>query len=179
MQLSKERKIFVGVLLLALGALFVDRVVIGSDVTEPQRASAGQASAPARTGEPPAAASVANTPQSPPQGPSIADRLREVTQARGSARGDVRDALAPSKAWADELGLGQSDTTVQQEIPFQDRHHLVAAVVIDGDRYVIIDDQTLGLGNTLDGYTLVDVNERTAVLESNGHRVELEIPSEM
>jgi len=175
MKLSKERKIFVGLLTLALGAVFIDRVVIGSGVTEPQQVKAGPVLAQPASGERPAAASFDAALQAPEPAPSISDRLSKMAQAQGLAQDDVRDAFAPSKVWADELGLGQGNVG---QASFQDRHHLVAVIVTNGERYVIIDDQTLGLGNTLDGYTLVDVNKRTAVLESNGHRVELEIPSQ-
>ena len=175
MKLSKERKIFVGLLTLALSAVFIDRVVIGSGVTEPQQVEAGPVLAGPVSGEQSAAASFDAALSSPVHGPSISDRLSDVVQAQGLAQDDVRDAFAPSKVWAAELGIGQGGTG---QASFQDRHHLVAVIVTNGERYVIIDDQTLGLGNTLDGYTLVDVSERTAVLESNGHRIELEIPSQ-
>jgi len=176
MKLSKERKIFVGFLILALGAVFIDRVVIGSGVTEPQRVEAGPALAQSEPGERSTAASFDAALPASEHGPSMSDRLLGMVQAQGLAQDDGRDAFAPSKAWADELGLGQGDVG---QASFQDRHHLVAVIMTNGERYVIIDDQTLGLGYTLDGFTLVDVNERTAVLESNGHQVELEIPSEL
>ena len=178
MKLSKERKIFVGLLTLALGAVFIDRIVIGSGVTGPQQVEAGTVPAESASGDRPTVVSFDEALSAPPssRGPSIGERFLKAVQAQGPAQADMRDAFAPSKAWANELGLVQGETDQQ---PFEDRHRLVAVIVVNGERYVIIDDQTLGLGHTLDGYTLVDVNERTAVLESNGHRVELKIPSEL
>lgn len=174
MKLSKERKIFIGLLVVALGVVFVDRVIIGTDVTEPKPAKAKSAEQPSNPK--PAAASAEHSAPIPMRGPAISDRLSKAVQAHGaSPSADMRDAFAPSGAWAAELGSGQGDIGPK---PFHERHRLVAVVVVEGERYVIIDDQTLGVGNTLDGYTLVDVSERTAVLESNGHRVELEIQSD-
>ena len=54
------------------------------------------------------------------------------------------------------------------------RKHQIKAVMVHGKiSSVVIDDRYLFVGQKIDGFTLVSVNEHSATFESNNHRVVL------
>ena len=56
------------------------------------------------------------------------------------------------------------------------RTHPLAAVVVNGEEsYALVDDQFLVPGQTVDGFTLVSVGDRSAVFEREGEQAILEL----
>ncbi len=116
----------------------------------------------------------------PAEGSDIADRLAAVAEARSLDLSDVGDAFEPSAGWFDDDG-----TAPQQDLggaaaaaTFVRSHRLMAVMAGGAKGSAIIDDKYLFIGQQLDGFRLVSVDARTAVLESNGVRVELQVSRE-
>ena len=103
----------------------------------------------------------------------IADRLDAVARSRGFDLGRVPDAFVPSSAWMPvepvaAVGGPGGPTTTIIPVPFE-----LTAVMAGANGYAIINGEGMVVGDVLDGYKLVAVGPRTAVLEQDGHRIEL------
>ena len=115
----------------------------------------------------------------PAEGSDIADRLSAVAEARSLNLTDVRDAFKPSPSWfGDDGTVQQQDLGGAAAATFVRSHRLMA--VMDGgpSGSAIVDDKCLFIGQQIDGFRLVSVGARNAVLESNGVRVELQLSQE-
>ena len=62
---------------------------------------------------------------------------------------------------------------------FLQRHRLTAVMRQTGGGVAIIDQKTVAVGQSLDGFRLVAVKERSAVLRRGQHRVELRLPEDV
>ena len=106
----------------------------------------------------------------------IAARLDAVARSRGFDLGRVPDAFVPSSAWmpvepvAGGSGPGGPITTIIP-IPFK-----LTAVMAGANGSAIINGEGMVVGDVLDGYRLVAVGSRSAVLERDGHRIDLTLP---
>ena len=112
----------------------------------------------------------------PAEGSDIADRLSAVAEARSLDLSDVRDAFMPSPGW-----FGNDGTAQQQDLGgtaaarFVRSHRLMAVMAGGANGSAIVDDKCLFIGQEIDGFRLISVGARNAVLESNGVRVELQL----
>ena len=117
----------------------------------------------------------------PVEGSDIADRLSAVAEARSLDLTDVRDAFKLSPSW-----FGDDDGTVVQQpdvggtaaARFVRSHRLMAVMAGGPNGSAIVDDKCLFIGQQIDGFRLISVGDRNAVLESNGVRVELQLSQE-
>ncbi len=115
----------------------------------------------------------------PAEGSDIADRLAAVAEARSLDLSDVRDAFKPSPGW-----FGDDGTAQQQGLDgaaaatFVRSHRLMAVMAGGANESAIVDDKCLFIGQQIDGFRLISVGARNAVLESNGVRVELQLSQE-
>ena len=181
MNKTRERAILVGVLGLAGVGLLFDRVVLSSGVTGPSESSAGVLSpAPELlliTPDASAPDQPANTVQTPAS--QLAERLRAVRASEAVSDFDSgRDAFVPDKHWGGKQQAVQApidDDKKRDAEAFGQAHRLDAVMVIGDQRCAVIDGRTLFVGQSLDGFELLEVNERTAVFESNGLRVKIGI----
>ena len=172
MSFTRKQKTYGAVLLLGLAAVGIDRVFI-----LPGRASAdrppSERYAVTRTAPPapgPAAAAA-----SPAQRSTIADLLDEIAAARGLDLTAVPDAFAPPAAWRGEEGTPPPALPDAAE-RFRRAHTLNAVMASGENGYVIIDGRTLFIGQELDGFVLISVGVRSAVLTSGRVRVVLTLP---
>lgn len=163
--------------------LLIDRVIIGSDVTGPAESSAGVIDGFDPALADPSTLVVAQAGQSGDQaqatGPSLAQRLREaVSDQPHTGSSPTRNAFTTSPGWHTDAGSEDSTThnapdhLVQE---FQSKHPLDAVLVVGDERYAVIGGRTLNIGQTLDGYTLVAVQERSATFQGGGIRMEVGI----
>lgn len=180
MKRSRERNVLIAVLGVAGVGLLIDRVVIGSDMTCPAESSAGVVEdimadpaslliVPDRGGD----------TAGPGVGPaeSLAQRLREVAGKSASGDGSApRDAFAPGPSWA-PVGVeprAGNDAELAAET-FKQDHKLEAVLVTGEQRYAVVNGQTIYVGQTLQGYRLVSVQERSAEFRAGGVTVLLGI----
>jgi hypothetical protein len=176
MKVTVKHKIAGSLCVLGLVAVGVDRVFI-----LPEEATAVRLPSENYVVVEPSASSD-ETPEAVPVGSisttraAIADRLDTVAQQRGFDLNRVPNAFVPPRSWLVE--------EVRQDIPSSrvtaamfEAKHVLTGVMAAGDRgYAIIDGRTLFIGQVLDGFELISVSERSAVLESAGERIELMLP---
>ncbi len=112
----------------------------------------------------------------PAEGSNIADRLSAVAEARSLDLTDVRDAFKPSPSWfGDDGTVQQQDVGGAATARFVQSHRLMAVMVGGPNGSAIVNDKCLFIGQEIDGFRLISVGARNAVLASNGVRVELQL----
>ncbi len=175
MGMTPKHKVYATVLGLGLVALGVDRAFLG-----PKKASARELPSQRLVATPTAPVAAVGVPVSTRTLSTprmvIADRLDGVARSRGFDLGRVPDAFVPSSAWmpvepvAAGSGPGGPTTTIIP-IPFE-----LTAVMAGARGSAIINGEGMVVGDVLDGYKLVSVGQRSAVLGRAGHRIELTLP---
>lgn len=180
MKRSRERNILIAVLGVAGLGLLIDRVVIGSDVTSPAESSAGVVDDIAD--DPASLLIVSDAPQdaapaSANATESLANRLRRVAgQAELNDGAAVRDAFIPAPSWTPVDFEPESGSEAALAIESFKRDNKLEAVLVTGDqRCAVVNGQTVYVGQTLQGYRLVSVQERSAEFRAGGVTVSLGI----
>jgi hypothetical protein len=178
MSSTKQRKVYVAVLGLALGGLAVDRLVLDGGATGPRDAAAAIAAAGAPA---PAAASPAglNTLVSPAasRGPTLAARLEHIGKEHRLDPMCIDDAFRPSLAWPKPASPAASDRPKAAEVDptqaFLKAHRLMAVVQNTTGGAAIVNGRTLTVGMEIDGFKLVRITRRSATFEREGRSIEL------
>lgn len=180
MAISKRQKVYLSILAVALGALVLDRVFLGSGGATPGRAAVRQGAR--RPGSRQAApASPPSAPGEPaaPEGQRIAARLRAAAQAEKPDYSNVRDVFAVPPAWMAELEPPAPDgSSADEGVPDRPAHKLMAVMVGERGGHAIIDGRCLLVGQERDGLKLISVAEDAAVVEENGVRIQLQLQKE-
>ncbi len=166
MKLSRERQIYVGIGVLALLALGVDRVLIGSDLTDPVSASAAAGAIGVQGDSDPTADVDLELLLEPLElaGDPIVDRVRAVTGKSGGDITEVRDAFVPAPSWKGQAPAPEAVDLHALASRFRDTHQLHAVMTIDGVDYAVIDGRRmLAVGGRIDGFELVSIGDQAAV----------------
>jgi hypothetical protein len=171
MTLTRQRKIYLTILALGLIALGIDRFFL-----LPARSEARPARPTASPGLPadpapdvPRDPEVNTTSLAAPARITIADRLEELAEAHGYDPTTLPNAFEPSPTWFEVEAAPRVSTASR----FLQAHTLNAVMAGEGDGYAIINGKSLFIGHVIDGFMLVEVRQRSVVLESQGIRVEL------
>ena len=199
MQLTKQQKIVGALLAVAVAALVTDRLVIGHEPAEETVASAEAPAAARPQAAPARRAAVRQAPQgvaaaspaaeaNPGGVAAFAARLENVrmTYAAGGAPMDleaVRDAFRPPAALVGSRKAETTNELADAAKRFADKHKLAAVIKRQSGKAVaIIEDKSGGtgslsvaVGQSLDGFTLVAVKDRVAILRRGSQRVELRL----
>lgn len=181
---SRQRKLAVGLLGLALGALVVDRTLLspaGATAAPPAAAlptAAADASAP---GPAPAATTENSGPSvgsaKKPASPGVNERLDRALGTPKWSTEELLGSLRPSPKWATDSGSNRD--AADPSLAFDQKHHLKAVMGSrdnDENRVALVGGQPLRVGDTLDGMKLVSVRARSAVFEAGSVRVVLSLP---
>lgn len=188
MQLTKQQKIVAAVLALAVAAFITDRWVIGHEVGDAVTAADAAALRPAARPASPAVAAAPAAESAYGNVAGLAQRLENLRMT-GAARGQplnleaVRDAFRPPAALVDSRKAESVDELADAARRFVDKHKLAAVIRRQSGRGVaIIEDKssasgslTVVVGQSLDGFTLVAVKDRVAILRRGPQRVELRL----
>ena len=179
MNLSRSQKILIAVLGVGLGALAVDRLLLGGAATGPAQASAMPIpGAPAPDGT--AHAGAGDSSAAAPATLSVAEQLRAVAAAEHLNGAVVPDAFEPSEQWVPAPAPADNRSAARQAESAADNfarsHPLSAVLTTPTGGWAMIAGQTVRVGQSVDGFTLVSVTEGAAVLERDGVRVELKLP---
>ena len=176
MKRSRERNVLIAVLGVAGLGLLVDRVVIGSDVTAPAESSAGMLDD--VTFDPASLSIVPDKAGDAGPAESLANRLRQIAGEATSGDGAViRDAFTPPASWVPADGEQRAGSEAALAVEEFKRDHKLEAVLVTGDqRCAVINGQTVYVGQTVQGYRLVSVQERSAEFRAGGVTVSLGIP---
>ena len=164
----RKRSVYVALLGLGLAAVAVDRLFLlpekASADPSPEPSPEPSPAEPAEPGVP--AASVE------PTRVTIADRLDEV--AKGLDPADIRDAFELPSAWrSPERGPEPGRYASER---FLEAHALTGVMAAEKGGYAIIGGRMIFIGTEIDGFTLVSVGERSAVLVSGPERIVLTLP---
>ena len=195
MALTRERKLLLTVLALGAAALLIDRVVLNSGQSGPQSASAS-ATAVSRgdeRGDQESTVSAAKAAlaklEAQDTGPTLSERLADTASQHAVTAARPGDAFAPPKQWlraiapkpkpaepAPEQNAQPAQPDAQRLVKrFREAHRLMAVMANRGEGVAIVDGQPVRVGDRLDGFTLRQVRERTAVFVSGETRVVLEV----
>jgi len=195
MQLTKQQKIVSAVLAVAVVAFITDRWVIGHEDDAASLVASDGAARPAAprrpVARPPKGATpaVATTPSSglASVGALAArlEHLRMTSEAQGQRMNleAVRDAFRPPPSLVSSRKVETVDEQQDTVKRFVERHKLVAiskrqsggGVAIIEDRTAATGSLTVAVGQKLNGFTLVAVRDRLAILRRGDQKVELRI----
>ncbi len=171
----RKRKLYATLLGLGVIAVASDRLFVLPDEASAERPPQGAVTPPpAGAVVEPAAAPVSAAPKIAPR-VTIANRLDQIAERAGLDPDNVRNAFRPPAGWL-ETDTGPARPEKSPAERFREVHRLNAVMAGGREGYVIIDGRTLYIGQELDGFALVSVRERSAVLVSDRERIELKLP---
>lgn len=179
-KLTKQRKAFAAFLGLAAVAFVADRLFFlpagAGAATLPQDAASHMAvAAPAASGAgKPVAVEVGVAP-----GPTLADKLVAATGDGATARNPFQQpwrGVSVSAAAAPETKAPGELATASE---FAARHELRAVSKVNDTAVAVIGKVARRVGDTVDGWTVVSIEDRSATLERAGQRVTLALRGTM
>lgn len=179
MQLTKERKILVGVLALGMGALVVDRLFLATGASGPSQASAAETSTSASTGSAADSAgtgsvsSLTTKDGATAQGPSVAEQLRHAAARETAAK--PRNAFSLASPWFAKSRSQQTRDSWKQRVTTFRRNHQLDAVLggSNGSATAVINGESLSVGDSVGGFNLVAIGSRSAVFSNEAGRFTL------
>jgi hypothetical protein len=187
MALSKQRKAYVAILLVAAGFLTADRFILGTGATVPATAAAEPLSLAKSvsntTGAP--AAQIAQQPGTPasslPQ--SLATRLERLRDSAADALVEASPQLIdpftspPALAAIPAMLPAEQAALVDNKAEeFSRMHRLTAVMRSAADSSAVIGGRIYRVGDSLDGLTLIEIDRRSATfVGENDLRVTLAV----
>jgi hypothetical protein len=178
MKVTSQQKILGAVLVVGAIALSADRLFfLNSSASADTTPAASEYAVAAVT--PSAAASSGAELSLPPQPPaapapaaSIAQRLRDAAKAAPASGADAfafgecwRETQAPAAAPDNSAALAAEQ--------FKTTHHLTGVLTGNGRPVAMIDGRIVPVGQSIDGYRLIDVSHRSATFELGQTQVTL------
>ena len=181
--MTKERIVLLAVLAVGGAALLIDRMVFSNP--GPSQAAANAVTTASVTVAPSAGVSTSASAVSEQSEDSpasnvtalLARRLEDVARTQSQGGRSVRDAFAVSPAWVqvqtqEAAQLEQVNVEVDR---FAREHKLNAVLARENGAIAIVDGQPLKVGQVVDGFTLEEIHQRSAVFSQGGHRTELSL----
>ena len=111
--------------------------------------------------------------------PAIAGRLQGLAVAHRLNLSEVDDAFDPPATWKQqEQTIRVLKRSQVRANDFRQSHQLTAVLTAGKRGLAVLGGKPVRIGQTIDGFTLVDVAKRSAVFEAEGVRVELSLRSE-
>ena len=177
MPISTKQKVYGCVLVTGLSAFAADKTFFAPSDAAAQDSSVSEYAATSSTSVLDAARrDLTALADLPTEGSHIADRLSAVAEARSLDLTDVHDAFKPSPSWlGDEGAVQPQNLGGTAAARFVRSHRLMAVMAGGANGSAIINDKCLFIGQQIDGFRLISVGARNAVLELNGVRVELQL----
>jgi hypothetical protein len=190
MNLTRERKIYGGLLCLGVLALGIDKMFLS-----PSEAPAQSAAGLLITNAAPKNLVIAHnkpvvspTPASAQPGEkplmglgALAARMRDMAEVERLDLTDAKDVFRPPVSWVGTIAPTQAIqatvTTVGPAATFRDRHHLIAILKSSKGGMAILDGKSVRPGQTVDGFKLTQVGENSATFEGSGTKIELQLPA--
>jgi hypothetical protein len=108
----------------------------------------------------------------------LATRLSSIARSESLHGESVRDAFRPPGAWVGASRLASPDEMAVAAREFQNRRLTAVIMRTSGRGVAIVDQRTVAVGQSLDGFLLVAVKERSAVFRRGTQRVELRLPDD-
>lgn len=113
---------------------------------------------------------------------SLTDHLQAVCEAEEINFSDLKTTFASLQSWVKGAQHEDPSPSTQPNEPdkaeaFKRQHELMAVMVTADGARAIVNNRCLLIGQELDGFRLISVGLRSAILESETARVELKIES--
>lgn len=170
MTLTKRQKTLLATFFVGVAALVVDRTFL-----RPQGGAAAASADPLAASDKQGLL-VANIPvleaQSGPGG--VAQRLDRLWSDKGGNPEFGRDPFSLPVPWYDNVEAGGGKAPDETAL-FVSGHQLTAVVIDPRGSYAVVNDHLLIPGQSLDGFKLVSVGNRSAVFEQGPRRAVLEL----
>ncbi len=172
MNITGRQKKLLTILLMGLVSLVVDRTIL--------RPQGGPGAASAEALHPsdqsvPLADNIPVLEGERKQG--MAERLNTIWPAAGTDFTQMRDPFSLPASWSDN-GDGSGRAGADAAATFLGTHKLTAVVIDGRESYAVLDDRFLVPGQSVDGFVLVSVGDRSAVFERDGRQITLELLNE-
>jgi len=170
MALGKRQKALIAVFILGLMALAVDRVFL-----RPQGGAGKASGVEIGNSNLEVRDSAAASPEEA-QRPTVAQRLDRLWSDQDANDVGVRDPFSLEGSWL--AGSVEGPADVPDPLAAFAKAHPLVAVVMDGRQsYALVNDRVLKPGDQIDGFTLISVGPKSAVLDRQGEQVVLELAS--
>ena len=175
MKLSKRQISGVAILAIALITLVIDHAFLGRG-SGPAGASASLNASPA---EP--IPEAVDTPHSNSEPPTIklAQRLERLWSEKNLDMSQARDVFSLPASWLADVhpatAIGRPPTGQDAVSVFRTNHKLRGVLVTAQACCVTVNDHILRLGEDLDGFRLVAIEEDSATFEAGGKQVSLRL----
>jgi len=164
MAMSRERKVYAGVLLVVGAALAFDRGFVGVSGAKPVHAAEMPVAEPARQSSKPAIATV-----------TLASRLKQLGEVPRTV--DLLETTLQRSAPAieiEEAPIAAPEADLRQQ--FASAHHLSALASNGRGANALVNGRAVSIGESIAGYTLTAVTRDAAVFSGPGGTVELHLP---
>jgi len=166
MKVNRERKVYAAVLGLVVLGFALDRTIYG-----------GSHEASAELTTPDAAVVPATAPAAAlgavQEEPSLATRLASTVEDPTIDPASIREPFCKQLPWNTVAPAAAVEAAPNLAEQFAARHTLTATMGSLQNGIAIIDGNCVRIGKSIDGFRLVSVDRRSALLESNGARVTL------
>jgi hypothetical protein len=175
--LTTRQKILLGIVILGIGAVLIDRLLLDSGASGPRSAAASVVTSmpdvvpvTAMVGE---AAPTATTDMSPSfDGPFLAERLAMYASENDVLPQHVADIFTPSNTWCNTEtvapGPAGKDGDEQAVSNFIKNYTLGSVLVSDGNGVAVINGKPVLVGQRVKGFELVQITGNAAVFTQNG-----------
>lgn len=167
MTLTKRSTVLMVVFFVGLISLAADRTIL-----RPQ-GGPGAVSAASESADPGLLSSNVPVLEDKPAGPNMARRLEDLHSGQEPDFDRMRDPFALPAAWTETPAV--AERVPDAAALFIRTHQLTAVVINEQSAHALVNDRLLSPGGSLDGFTLVEVRDRTALFERDGNRVLLEL----
>lgn len=174
MKLSKQRVILMVVLSLGLGALAVDRLAVGYDVTGPTKVHAAVVPVSATARPEPFELASSVTDQDQLDQHALTARLEAVELAQSIQLSDIADGFDAPASWdTPVIVAGEADSSEGGGL--DGRYQLEAVMADQGRAWAMVNGKMLKPGDQLGHLKLlkVDKQNRLAVFDMDGRKVTL------
>lgn len=185
MKLNRKQQIYIAILALGLSALLLDKTFLSPREAEgdaqqvrsaaPEVTAAAQGMHDVLTDAGPA------TPTSSYS--TVGMRLARYVEEGKVDPLQMRDAFLPSPAWISDFdSRGGPDSTGSKAREFTAKYSLIGVYSSQGSRFAIIqgghDNVILAIDEAIEGFKLISVDDRLAVLQNQEETVVLKLPEQ-
>ena len=171
-KLSRERKVIIGILGVALAGLAADRLFFSSGLTGPAEASAAAGEFAVDASLEALVEEIDAEPALIPERTesitaTLAGQFEEYARQGSPDVTGLSDVFRPSDSW-----LQTSDApdgvarTISAADEFGVSHTLSAVIMSRSNPGAVVNRQLITIGQEIDGFVLVSVNERSAIFEA-------------
>jgi hypothetical protein len=174
MKVTSQQKVLGAVLIVGAIALTADRLVFlnrtASAETAPAASEYAMPAAPTAT-----AGTAASAPKAPVTGAaalSVAQRLRDAAKNAPQSDGD---AFTFPQSWrqAEPAAAAPDNAATLAAEQFKSAHRLTGVLTANGRAVAMIDGRIVPVGQSIDGYRLIEISHRSATFELGHSQITL------